>query len=551
MGPGNRRKELKDLRRSLESLEAENNKLKSRLAEFHNLTGIQSGIPVFLKVVELAGIGFFMKPSGQTTVRLSRKAAEILGLRTEHEIPVEDIKNLIPAEDRIFFEKALINAEKQGKYSELEFKIAKAEAEGREFRIISIRVFPIDYGNVNDNDAVICIVTDVTAQDKIKRDLQKAKDKADDLEKNKNMLLRHISHEIRTPMNAIIGYSEILNIGNLSYDQRTEYINTIKEQGIYLLRLVDDISEFARMETGIVRINKSPCNVELLLHEVITICNRHKAISNKSHLEIRVNYPEERDVVTYTDAGRLQQLIISLVRHSINHTSKGFIEIGYQYGSENRIDFYVKDTSAGRSREQTRKSFTDELTFFGKYEGSGLELTISRNLVKLLGGKIWIETVPDQGSTYSFTIPREEVPDTYHEVLPEEEFRIPPYRWKDKVVLIVEDDDVNYKFLEAVLHTTDVQLLRANTGSQAVELCRSSIKIDLILMDIKLPEMNGLEATKIIREFKPYTPIIAQSAFIMEDERGICLEAGMNEYIDKPINIKEFFEKLDLFLKES
>ncbi|MBN2481636.1 MAG: response regulator [Bacteroidales bacterium] len=551
MGIGNRRKEIKDLRQLAVMLEEENRRLKSILGGIYAGGDSQSDLQVLLKVLEICGTGFIIKPFGHTNVILSPRAAEILGLRTEHDISVDVIKNLIPPEDRIFFDKALINAERQDKYSEMEFKIARTEPEGREFRIIALQVDTLRYHEENRTDAVIFTVTDVTGQDKIKRDLLKAREKADDLEKNKSMLLKHISHEIRTPMNAIIGYSELLNIGNMSYDQRIEYVNTIKEQGLYLLRLIDDMSEFARMETGKVRINKSPCNIELLLNEVVTICNRHKAISNKSHLVISVNYPEEREIVTYTDSGRLQQLIIGLVRHSINHTTKGFIEIGYRYGTENKIEFYIKDTSAGRSRDQIRKSFTDELTYFGKYEGSGLELTISRNLVKLLGGKMWIESVPDQGSTYSFTIPYEEVPDTYHEVLPEEEFRIPPYRWKDKVVLIVEDEDVNFKFLEAVLHETDVQILRANTGLQAIELCRSSIKIDLILMDIKLPGLNGLEATKKIREFNQETPIIAQSAFILEDERDVCLEVGINDYIDKPINIKEFFEKVDKFLRES
>ncbi len=547
----NKRKEIRDLRQSIKKLEAENKNLKDALTEIDIGDKIQFNFSTLSKVIEICGIGFFVKPVGSTNVKLSSKAMDILGLKTDQNITVDIIENSIQPEDRVTFEKALINTEKQGRHPEIELKIARAEAEGKEFRNISMQMDLFGFGDTGVKDYLICTLMDVTTYDKIKRDLAKAKEKADDLEKNKNMLLKHISHEIRTPMNAIIGYSELLNIGNLTFDKRIEYVNIIKEEGVYLLRLIDDIAEFAKMETGKVRINKSPCNIELMLHEVLTICNQHKAISNKSHLEIRVNYPEKRGIITYTDSGRLQQLIINLVRHSINHTAKGFIEIGYKYGAENKIDFYIKDTSDDRSREQMKKSFTDDLTFFGKYEGSGLELTISRNLIKLLGGKISIESIHDKGSTYTFSIPYEKIPDTYHEALPEEEFRIPPYKWKDKVILIAEDDDVNYKFLEAVLHDTDVQILRANTGYQAIELCRSSIKIDIILMDIKMPELNGLEATRKIREFDPSTPIIAQSAFIMEDEKNVYIEAGISDHIDKPINIKEFFEKVDKYFSES
>ena len=213
----------------------------------------------------------------------------------------------------------------------------------------------------------------------------------------------------------------------------------------------------------------------------------------------------------------------------------------------------MNDTGIGLSRDLQKRIFnkpTEEDNTAGKPESSGLGLTIAKNLIRLMGGKIWVESELGQGSTFYFTIPYEEVPETYHTMAPEEEYVIPSYTWKDKVILVAEDDEINFKFLEAVLQDTSAQILHARNGIQAVELCRSISKIDLVLMDIKMPEMDGFEASKLIRSFNRKVPIIAQTAFIQDLEQKKAREAGCNDLITKPIDIKEFFEKVDGFLKE-
>lgn len=551
MAIGSRKKEILGLKKEIEDLRQENTNLKSLLGTIRSQDNGGYTLSAILNVMESANMGVMILIPGQANLQLSSKALDILGMIPSEAITLHDLQKAILLEDRMIFEKALAEAEKAGKRSELELKIARADVEGREFRIVMMHMDRFQPETGSSDTAVICILTDITAYDKVRRDLMKAREKAEDRERNKNMLLRYLSHEIRTPINAIIGYSELLHIGNLSSDKRHEYVSIIKDQGIYLHRLIDDMAEFARMETGKVKISKSPCNMELLLHEVLAISNQHKTISNKDQIDIRVEYPSEREIITYTDPGRLQQLIVNLVRHSINLTTKGDIEIGYQIDAENRVEIHVQDSSTPASREKQKKSYADELTFLGKYESPGFELTIAKSLAKVLGGKMWTETLPEKGLNHFCCIPYEEVPETYHEAMPEDELVNPPYSWKDKLILIVEDDDVNYKFLETVLQDTDVQLLRAVNGSQAVELCRSSLKIDIVLMDIKLPDLNGLEASRKIREFNRKIPIVAQSAFIMEDEKDAYLQAGINDHIDKPINIRDFYEKLDGFLKES
>jgi CheY-like chemotaxis protein len=285
------------------------------------------------------------------------------------------------------------------------------------------------------------------------------------------------------------------------------------------------------------------------MNELLASFNQYKISQNKEHLEIRVIYPENKGITIFTDPGRLQQLIWSLISNSVKYTEKGSIEIGYKTITEQRIEFYVKDTGIGLSRDLQKRLFNKPAEEEGRPDGSGLGLNIARNLIKLMGGKIWVESELGLGSTFYFTIPYEEVPDTYHMMAPEEEFVMPSYMWKDKVILVAEDDEVNFKFLEAVLHDTSAQVLHARNGVEAVELCRTINKIDLVLMDIKMPDLDGFEATKQIRQFNRKVPVIAQTAFVMEDDLKKCRETGCNDYITKPIDIKEFFEKVDGYLK--
>jgi signal transduction histidine kinase/CheY-like chemotaxis protein len=552
---GSKKKEITLLKQKNAELVAENERLSKIL---HN-AGLEDdnhfNIPLLSRILELNSIGICIKKPGNEDLWLSSLGREILGCRSDASISLEMFRSLILPEDRTTFEKAFHEILPGCKPVEIEFKIVRSEGDGREFRLILMQIGCIEEitQNMPPSPLIIASLRDITRQEKVRRDLIKARDKAEESERFKNVLLSNISHEIRTPMNSIIGFSELLRIGNLAFEKRLEYVKTIKNQGIQLLKMIDDMVELTRMESGKITIRKSPCNIDLLINEILTVFNRYKITENKEHLEIRAAYPPRRGTVVYTDPGRLQQLISNLIHNSIKYTEKGWIEIGYKPVSEQRIEFYVRDTGIGLSKELQKRifgRFPEDETFTGKYESSGLGLTISKNLIRLLGGKIWVESEVGMGSTFYFTLPFEEVPDTYHRMAPEEEFVLPSYNWKDKVILIVEDDEVNFKFLEAVLHDTSATILHARNGLQAVELCRSISKIDLVLMDIKMPEMDGFQATQLIREFNRKVPIIAQTAYVMDNEWEKCYTVGCNDQITKPIEIKEFFEKVDRFLKE-
>jgi signal transduction histidine kinase len=551
---GNRKKEIYRLKQRIAELESENASLNLALKNTSDAENSYFKLPVLSKILEINLIGVIVIASDTKSLWLSAIAKEIMGYQKgDASLSVEQFKASILPEDRPVFDKILHDTRNNNKNTELEVKIARNEGEGREFRNVVMIISSLT-GSPGENDNPLIIsLKDITRQDKARRDLVKLKEKAEESEKLKNFLLSNISHEIRTPMNSIIGFSELLNIGNLAFDKRLEYVRTIKNQGLLILRMLDDMVEFTRIETGKATIKKSPCNIDLLINEILSIFNQFKHYQNKGHLEIKVKYPAHRGLVVFTDPGRLQQLISNLISNSIKYTEKGWIEIAYQLASDQKIEFYVKDTGVGISRDLQKKLFGktgEEDQTSGKAEGPGLGITIAKNLIKLMGGKIWVESDLGQGSTFSFTIPYEEVPDTYHLMAPEEEFVMPSYTWKDKVILVAEDDEVNFKFIEAVLQDTSAQVLHASDGLQAVELCKTINKIDLVLMDIRMPGIDGYEATRQIRQFNRNVPVIAQTAFMLENELEKCKLAGCNDLITKPIEIKEFFEKVDHFLKE-
>ncbi len=551
---GNRKKEISSLKQKIADLERENELLNQTVKNTTLAANPLLTINNFQKLLNSSGIGIWTYSSADECLWLSSTSKEILGYRNET-CGLEQMKNSILPEDRAVFEKAINDVSQGFRIQEFEVKIARSDGEGREFRLVAINITGIESDRNGEKKIFECAgyIKDITRQDKIKRDLIRARERAEESEKLKNTLLVNISHEIRTPMNSIIGFSELLNIGNLSYEKRIEYVKTIKNQGTLLLKMIDDVVELTRIETGKATIRKSPCNINLLMNEILSFFNQYKVSQNKGHLDIKINYPENRNIVIYTDPGRLQQIISSLLNNSIKYTEKGGIEIGYKQISEQRIEFYVKDSGIGLSRDLQKRLFNrpaDEENQSAKPDGSGLGLTIARNVIRLMGGKIWVESELGQGSTFFFTIPYDEVPESYHVMAPEEELSIPSYKWKDRVFVIAEDDEINFKFLEAVLHDTSAQILHARNGVEAVELCRSINKIDLVLMDLKMPEMDGFEATRQIREFNRKIPIILQTAFIRDDELPKCEEIGCNDYITKPIEIRKLFEKVDQYLKK-
>ncbi len=383
-------------------------------------------------------------------------------------------------------------------------------------------------------------------------ELIKAKEKAEESDKLKTAFLANMSHEIRTPMNGILGFAEMLNDESLNAANRRKYLEIINSNGKMLINLIDDIIDFAKIEAGQVNIVYDDFSLNNLLDQVRSSFMTERLRKNKSHVKIRTQKSFSKDnCYIHSDPNRLRQILTNLVGNSIKFTQEGFIEFGYKLHEGNQLLFYVKDTGIGIPEDKIGLIFERfiqaDSSSTRKYGGSGLGLAISKGLVEILGGKMWAESTVNVGSTFYFTIP-------YIQAVKKDEdlqIRQKPkteYVWEGKTFLIAEDDKFSYKFLEGFLKQTRADVLHASDGIEAVNICRNNTNIDLILMDIQMPEMNGLEATEEIKKFNKKIPVIAQTANAITEEKQKCLMAGCDDFISKPINISELYAKIDKWL---
>jgi PAS domain S-box-containing protein len=383
-------------------------------------------------------------------------------------------------------------------------------------------------------------------------ELVKAKDKAEESDKLKTAFLANMSHEIRTPMNGILGFAEMLNDNALSKANRKKYLQIINSNGKMLINLIDDIIDFAKIESDQVNILQDDFSLNNLLNQVQSsfLTSRLKRDKSRVRIITKKSFPDEKSFIR-TDPTRLRQVLTNLVGNAIKFTHKGYIEFGYNLEDSKTLLFYVKDTGIGIEKEKLQLIFERFMQADSspsrKYGGSGLGLAISKGLVELLNGKMWAESTLNEGSTFYFTIPYKPVIRIFEERLENKQSRA-NYQWEGRLFLIAEDDKFSYKFLEGFLKQTRAEVLRAADGREAVEICRTNPNIDLVLMDIQMPEMNGLEATEEIKKFNRNLPVIAQTANAISEERQRCLEAGCDDFITKPVNITELYAKINKWL---
>jgi PAS domain S-box-containing protein len=383
-------------------------------------------------------------------------------------------------------------------------------------------------------------------------ELVKAKTKAEESDMLKTAFLANMSHEIRTPMNGILGFAEMLNDENLSEGNRKKYVEIINNNGKMLMNLIDDIIDFAKIEAGQIKILNQEFSLNSLLTQVHSSFLSESLRKEKNLVKLRIRKAfSNEDCFIQTDPNRLRQVLTNLVGNAFKFTQDGYIEFGYKLPENGFIEFYVKDSGIGIPADKINLIFERfvqaDYSRSRKYSGSGLGLAISRGFIELLGGEMWAESEVDVGSTFYFTIPfTPALTKTQEEI--ERSKPKSEYNWHNKCFLIAEDDKFSFKLLEGFLKKTNAEIVHAEDGIQAVDICRDNSRINLVLMDVQMPEMNGLEATKIIKQFRKTLPIIAQTANAIAEERQKCFEAGFDDFITKPINISELLSKIDKWL---
>jgi CheY-like chemotaxis protein len=385
-------------------------------------------------------------------------------------------------------------------------------------------------------------------------ELVSAKLKAEESDRLKTAFLANMSHEIRTPMNGILGFAEMLNDDRLPDGERKKYLDIINSNGKVLINLIDDIIDFAKIEAGQIKIQKLDFSLNTLLTQIYNSFLT-ESLQKSSDVEL-VLYKDLEDSKCFikTDPVRLRQIITNLIGNAYKFTRKGHIKFGYKLIENNILEFFVEDTGIGINPEKLKVIFERfvqaDSSRSRKYSGSGLGLAISKGFSELLGGIMWAESEVKEGSTFYFTIPYELVEtkneDKRRSVKPKSQ-----YNWEGIKVLVAEDDFFSYKFLEGFLKQTKAEVFHAEDGNKALNMCKENMDINIVLMDVQMPEMNGLDATTAIKKFRKELPIIAQTANAIAEEKQKCFEAGFDDFVTKPINISELFMKMENWLTQS
>ncbi len=397
-----------------------------------------------------------------------------------------------------------------------------------------------DYNNMDAQQLVIIMdsVWKMMEKQRYQEELVIAKEKAEESDKLKSAFLANMSHEIRTPMNAIIGFSEILLKPALTEEKRNKYTIIVINSCKKLMSIVNDILDISIIDSGQVEIKKEDVIINKVIFELFTLYD-NLAKTNNIDLYFH-NTLDNKSSTIFTDKLKLNQILNNLLNNAFKFTSKGQIDFGYEL-KDGYFEFFVRDSGIGIPKHLQNVIFERfrqaELELTRQYGGTGLGLSISQKLVELLGGKLWVESEPDKGSTFYFTIP--------YDRLEKDIKQKPKKRIKKKntilsnrpfTILVAEDEENNFLYIEEVLSESGINPLHATNGLEAVDLCKRNMDIGLVLMDIKMPKMNGIEATKEIKKIRPDLRIIALTAFAMDSEKRYVLSEGCDDYISKPVS---------------
>jgi len=352
----------------------------------------------------------------------------------------------------------------------------------------------------------------------------------------KSAFLANMSHEIRTPMNGILGFAELLKKPNLSGDLQQKYIDIIERSGTRMLNIINDIVDISKIEAGLMEIVIKESNLNEQLEYIYTFFKPEVEVKGMSL--VLKNSLSATDAVIYTDREKLYAVLTNLVKNAIKYSNKGKIEFGYKL-KDKFLEFYVSDTGIGIPNDKLVSIFdrfvqvdiADSLA----RQGAGLGLSITKAYVEMLGGKIWVESEDGIGSTFYFTLPynKENEGKKLESTYPKEEDveKI----WRKLNVLIADDDETSEMYLDILVKQFAKQVLIARDGLEVIQLFSANPDIDLILLDMQMPKMNGYDVAKKIREFNKTVIIIAQTAYALSDDKQKAIDAGCNDYISKPI----------------
>jgi PAS domain S-box-containing protein len=407
-------------------------------------------------------------------------------------------------------------------------------------------------GNIT---GLVGIGHDITHRRKMMEELEVAKLKAEESDRLKSLFLANMSHEIRTPLNAILGFSNILSTGNLEQDKLDYFAKIIDNSGKRLMTVIDDIIDVSMIQSNQLKLDYSTFNINELIEELFVLYKTQNQ-DQLEKLDFKVRICEDPGhCILYSDKNRLFQVLRNLLDNAFKFTEEGFIEFGLSASDKDELVLFVKDTGIGIEEEKTKIVFnTFRQAHEGlsrKYEGTGLGLSIVSGIVKQLGGNVWVESAPGQGAAFYVSVPRKTRTSQF---VQQSEQRPKEDRWERRLavkrIVSFEDDPASIQYLKSVVNLLGYELINFDLPETGIEYLRKH-SADLVLMDVRLPQMTGLEATRIIKSDIPGLPVIIQTAYAMKGDREKAFEAGCDDYLTKPVSLKDLKGKIVQYIEQA
>ncbi len=410
------------------------------------------------------------------------------------------------------------------------------------------RIFEVSHTGMmyNGEKALFEIFLDISDRKVAESELLAAKEKAEESDRLKTAFLNNISHEIRTPMNAIVGFAALLSEPDADELARKSYIDIIMQSSNHLLEIISDIVDISNIDAKLAKSVEREVNIKATLK---ILYDQFLPRSAEKNLKLLIEYGlPDQDLLIHTDSTKLTQVLSNLVNNALKFTDTGSVKIGVRQTDE-CLEFRVTDTGIGISPQHHSKIFNRfyqvQNSTTRMYEGTGLGLSISKANVELIGGRIWLDSYPGKGSTFYFTIPYKKLSPLS---LPKTQTFMPDDHIfpEKKKILVAEDIESNFKLIKYFLSRSNVDIIQATNGKEAVEICLSDRDIDMVLMDIKMPVMDGFTAVRLIRNAKLTIPIIAQTAY--SDDRDSAIAVGCNGFISKPFDKKSLLKVMSDYM---
>lgn len=496
---------------------------------------------------ENSPIGIFTaKPDG-TILEANKELLNILGSPSLEKTKEINILKFQPLIDNGYSNKFLTSC-KTGKVVKVEMEYT---SKWGKTKWLSSQIVPLK-NEKGETEKIYTVIEDISDQKAVEYDLILAKEKAEESDHLKSEFLANLSHEIRTPMNGIIGFSSLLEEEEISAEASKNYLRIIINSANQLLRVIDDILEISKLETHQVIPHPRAVNVNDVMEECFSVFDL-KAKEKKLPLYLEKSL-DGKEAEIIVDDYKLLKVFNNLLENALKFTFEGYIKMGYELKGE-MLEFYIKDTGVGISpanKELIFERFSqEEKEMSRKVGGLGLGLSIAKANVELLGGTIRVESEKGRGASFYVSIRYQPVhPKTLFENKRGNKNKRKGKAADEVVILIVEDEEINYQYIEFLMKHMNIpfKLLHAIDGKEAIDLCKTNPKIQLVLMDIKIPGLNGLEVTKVIKKMNSKLPVIAQTAYATPEDRDKALEVGCDDFISKPFQKAEFYQLIERYL---